>query len=411
MREKWVPLQVILAAGPDSPYYNEKDKAGSLYNEGWALTHMLVLSNAYRPKSGQLLRAMSANKDSAAVLWETYGKTVPQIETELESYMRRDTFQGLLVPAKLDKVSDDIPVETVTEFDTGLMLADLAYQPGKEKAYQAALKQLIALDPKRPEPYGGLGYLAVRAGNSAEAFDDFGKAFELGDRNPKFLLDYGRLLESRRPEQSVPVLKALLTLDADRVDVRLELAETQLRSGDPSAALATLAPLKKIGPHDSRRYFRIAVDAYMTSGDQANAEATARHFMDAAITDSDRAYAEILLSEASPRANAPVLRRAEPPEPAAAPRPPERPKLSSTGQFVELECRGNQARMIVETTAGRKRFLIEDPDKVLITGQGDWQMDMTCGPQKNRPRVEIGYEQPRAGQTGIDGNVRSLHFP
>jgi len=32
--EKWVPLDVILSAGHDSPYYNEKNKAGSLYNEG-----------------------------------------------------------------------------------------------------------------------------------------------------------------------------------------------------------------------------------------------------------------------------------------------------------------------------------------------------------------------------------------
>ena len=49
-REKWVPLAVILGAGHDSPYYNEKNKAGSLYNEGWALVHMLALNQEYRPK-------------------------------------------------------------------------------------------------------------------------------------------------------------------------------------------------------------------------------------------------------------------------------------------------------------------------------------------------------------------------
>ena len=48
--EKWVPLSVILSAGPDSPYYNEKNKAGSLYNEGWALVHMLQLSPEYVSK-------------------------------------------------------------------------------------------------------------------------------------------------------------------------------------------------------------------------------------------------------------------------------------------------------------------------------------------------------------------------
>jgi hypothetical protein len=48
-REKWVPLSAILAADSSSPYYNEKNKAGSLYNEGWALTHMLSLSLQYSP--------------------------------------------------------------------------------------------------------------------------------------------------------------------------------------------------------------------------------------------------------------------------------------------------------------------------------------------------------------------------
>src|SRR5205807_7778571 len=47
-QEKWVPLSIILAADHNSPYYNEKNKVGSLYSEGWALTHMLMLSTPYR---------------------------------------------------------------------------------------------------------------------------------------------------------------------------------------------------------------------------------------------------------------------------------------------------------------------------------------------------------------------------
>ena len=46
---KWVPLETILTADIDSPYYNETNKAGSLYDEGWALTHMLELSPQSRP--------------------------------------------------------------------------------------------------------------------------------------------------------------------------------------------------------------------------------------------------------------------------------------------------------------------------------------------------------------------------
>ena len=34
-RSKWIPLSVILAADHDSPYYNEKNKASSFYDEAW----------------------------------------------------------------------------------------------------------------------------------------------------------------------------------------------------------------------------------------------------------------------------------------------------------------------------------------------------------------------------------------
>ena len=55
LRENWVPLATIVSANRDSPYYSEKSKAGSLYNEGWALTHMLELSRAYGARFPALL--------------------------------------------------------------------------------------------------------------------------------------------------------------------------------------------------------------------------------------------------------------------------------------------------------------------------------------------------------------------
>lgn len=420
LNEKWVPLEAILAADRDSPYYNEKDKAGSLYNEGWALTHMLCLRAEYRPKFGQLLRTISDGKSSAAALAELYGKTVPQIEADLHAYLRGSSFQGLLVAAKLDKVSGEIPVENMADFDTGLMLSDLMSRHGKESDRQAALQRLVAQDPKRPEPYRSLGYLAWAAGQNQEAEDQFAKAFERGDHGPKLLWDYGRLLESTNAEQAIPVLSELLSLDTERLDVRLELAEAQLHTGNATAALATLAALHKITPADSARYFRIAVYAHLMNGDAKDAELTARHFLDVAETDEDRAAAERLLRAATPRSEKPATTQAagDTGKPTlrhttpglAAPQPVRLPGRSAAGQFVDLQCSGNQARMVVETTEGRKVFLIEDPAKVIITGESDWQVDMTCGPQKKRAKVEVGYGPPGVNQTGLDGIVRSLAF-
>ncbi|MEI9971304.1 MAG: hypothetical protein WDO73_04200 [Ignavibacteriota bacterium] len=145
-----MPLEIILGAGLDSPYYNEKNKAGSLYNEGWALTHMLYFHAEYRAKFGQLVHSISSGKDSVAALAEVYGKTLGQVDKDLQSYLRgrylsrlpgyRETRQGIRRHS-----SGGSP-----RFRCRLMLADLLHRPGKEAEQQAALRRLIEQDPERP---------------------------------------------------------------------------------------------------------------------------------------------------------------------------------------------------------------------------------------------------------------------
>jgi Tfp pilus assembly protein PilF len=456
--EKWVPLATILAADEKSPYYNEKNKAGSLYNEGWALTHMLYLSAEYGPKSGQLLRSFAAGEESAAALLKIYGRSVEQIEKDLQGYLRGTTFRGVLVPAKLEKSSGEVPVEPLPDFDAQLVLADLLYSPGKEQAAaQAALERLVQQDPKRSEPYRGLGYIASSQGRREEATQQFGKAYERGDRDPRLLWDYGRLLLSNHGDEAIGVLSALLTQDAERMEVRLELADAQVRAHQAKEALETIRPIRKVTPAEAPRLFRIAAYAYLLNGDPKSAEESAKRALDFAKTDEDRAVAEQLVRAAAagnrigdvgpvatetagPVKNGavgpvettdarPQLRRVEPAaeskealnqEPAAdtnapprpeplrhAPPPPER--FSASGRFIGLDCRGKQARMTIETAAGKKVFLVDDPTKVAIISGSDGPVDFVCGTQKTPPKVEVGYEKPPANQA-VDGVVRTLAF-
>jgi tetratricopeptide (TPR) repeat protein len=422
LRDPWVPLGIILAADQNSPYYNEKNKAGSLYNEGWALTHMLYLRAEYRPLFGQFLRSISAGKDSAQVLQEVYGGTVPEIEKSLQAYLRGGSFQGVLFPAKLNKIAGEIPSEPLADFDVQLMYAELMTRPGKEAAQQELYESLVRQNPKRPEPYRGLGYLALHRSQPEEAIEQFGKAFARGDRDPKWLWDYGRLLELDHGEDAIRVLSELLSQEPGRMDVRLELAEAQARASQPKAALVTLAPIRSVKPEDAARFFRIAVYAYLQNGERGKAEAAAQHFLDIAKSDKDRSAAEQLVSQAAfPRPEPagrptafdigkPRLRHGE----AAAPprelvRRPETPS-SVSGRFVQLLCEGKQARMVIETAAGQKVFLIDDPGKVAITSGSHGPVDLVCGPQKKPVTVQIGYETPAIREPGVDGIVRTVAF-
>ena len=90
--DNWVPLSVILAADQNSPYYNEKNKAGSFYNEGWALTHMLSLSDEYRPKWKEFVAAVIKGRDAAEALSQIYGKPLAAIDQDLQYYIRGSRF-------------------------------------------------------------------------------------------------------------------------------------------------------------------------------------------------------------------------------------------------------------------------------------------------------------------------------
>ena len=394
-----MPLGAIVAADHNSPYYNEKSRAGSLYNEGWALTHMLELSNAYRPGFPKFFALVSTGTPTAEALNQAYGKSVDQVDQDLRQYLHGGSFQAAILPQKLESVKDDIPAEAASPFDVKLTLADLLNRPGKEQEARAAMEQLAAENPKRPEPFAALGYLAWRRKENDEALKDFGTAFALGGRDPGMLWDYGRLVRQGNAAESIRVLSELMAEQPARTEVRMELAATQLVSKQPAAAIETLDAVKRITPEEAPRLFLLLAHAHLDVGQKDEARASAQNLAKFAKTDADKAQATEILryldaaekgSTASPP---PMGRSVQGLVPLAK---------SIAGAFVELDCSGSAPKMVLETAEGKKVFLIDDPKKVL----GD-TLDLTCGPQ---PKVGVKVQFVPADQTGVDGLLRRIQL-
>jgi len=64
-QNQWLPLETLLAVDQNSPYYNERDRAGVFYAESWALIHMLNLSKPYRPEYGKFVTAIVSGLPAA----------------------------------------------------------------------------------------------------------------------------------------------------------------------------------------------------------------------------------------------------------------------------------------------------------------------------------------------------------
>jgi len=421
LRDKWVPLATILTATQDSPYYNEKNQAGSLYNQGWALTHMLALNPVYKPKFSEVLLAISGGRPSIDALEQTYSKPLRAIESDLLAYLRGGRFQGVLIPAKLEKVDDDLKAEPAGPFEVALLLIEVTDQPGREIDTRAALEKVIAQYPNRPEPYVDLAYLERRQKQFSDAYEHFAKAFELGSRDPRMLWDYGRLAGQADLSKSIQALTELLKLDSGRLDVRLELASVQLHSHAAKDALQTLASVKKVTPEDAPRLLSLLMHANLEAGDRDDARKAAEQLKKIAANADDRDRAEQILrfidgsrpgttmpapdSPAESGGHAPMLKRRDTaPESArpAALRP------SFTGRFLELQC-GAPARIVMETAEGKKVLLIDNPSNLTVNGDSGQTTDLACGPQK-RAKIRIEYDPTGESARGADGLARVIHF-
>lgn len=436
LRENWVPLATIVAADHDSPYYNEKNKAGSLYNEGWALTHMLDLSRQYRGRFGALLGEIQKGTPSQKAIEGIYGKPLEEVERDLQAYLRSSSLVGVLYPVKMQSEKTAV-AEPADMFDVKLALLDLANRPGRQAETRARLEELIRDDPKRPEPYVGLGYLEARSENRQEALNKFQKALDLGSRNSQMLWDYGRMAAQTDAPRAMLALTLLLTDQPGRTDVRLTLAQIEMNDKRPLQAIATLSSMKTVTPEDAPRLFRILAYADLERGNRPSSRINAQRWLDNTRDAEEKADATRLLryldaqdaaatqsagasaASAQPRSTdgdgggdngRPQLARAVPSpgfKPDGAPATLALPAVS--GILLELDCQGSNPRFVLQTESGRVSFVMDDPKNVQITGLPDTIIDMNCGPQK-KAAVRIQYVPSTAPSPGVMGIARAIHY-
>jgi predicted Zn-dependent protease len=171
--------------------------------------------------------------------------------------------------------------EPAPAFEVRLMLAELAQRRGQD--LKTELEALAAEQPNRPEPHVLYGYLLWRGGeNRPEAEREFAAAFASGDRSPKMLWDYGRMIETTQPQESAEVFRQLLALQPDRAEVSIELAAALLAGGQPVEAARVLTSMPRVlDSGDAPRYFAVAAFVALGLGDQDQARVLAGKLMDA----------------------------------------------------------------------------------------------------------------------------------
>jgi Flp pilus assembly protein TadD len=290
-----MPLKELFAVTRDSPDYNEGARQGIFYSESWLLTHYLMLGGnpAHKANFRQLTPLLRQGQPPEQAFTNALHTSLPAMEAELRRYLERGKFAPL-------ELTVSASLETARAFATrGLTPTEVCYRLGDELLHIGRLDtaesyflQARKLAPASPLAYEGLGLLAAKRGQAAEAVRWLSQAMPLGPLNflahytyarEKYLLtangprmhplgkeaaaeirselqrslalmpDFGpahhllgffEMVQREDIAAARQHLRKAIQLEPENQSYLLSLAQVQLAGNDPEAARHTLEPLR-----------------------------------------------------------------------------------------------------------------------------------------------------------------------
>lgn len=248
-QENWMRLGSLVRVGPTSSEYNEQDRASIFYAQSWLLAHMLMLGDGYADKFSTFVNVLSASGSSQVAFSDVYGKTLPEIEKEMNAYFRQSTIGGVAYNTGFQKVEVG-KAQSPTELEIDLTLAKLVELLGRSQEAEKRMEQLAATHRDAYEVDEALAYLEWRKGDRAAAVRHFQLALAHGATSWKTYWDYARSLASGEGDREplLPTLRKTLELKPDLTDARLLLGQELHRTHQYAEALAELRQIKSVDP-------------------------------------------------------------------------------------------------------------------------------------------------------------------
>jgi tetratricopeptide (TPR) repeat protein len=188
-----MPLTELFAVGHDSPQYNERDRQGMFYAESWLLTHFLMAGDnaGFKSRFGNFTVLLRAGQAPIAAFTNALNTTLPEVEAELRRYLQAGQFAAVQLALPADVTASLTPAtRNLVPVENYFRLGDELLRIGRDDVAEKYFTDAQKLAPAGPLPYEGLGVVAVRRGQSAEAIREFGEAIRRGSASYIAHYDY-----------------------------------------------------------------------------------------------------------------------------------------------------------------------------------------------------------------------------
>jgi len=458
LRDKILPLRTLFQVDQKSPYYNERDKQSVFYAESWALLHYLILGNNGQRAAliSPFIKLMDAGVPMEEAFQQTFQSTFEKMEKELREYVRHDRYPIVTGEFK-QKVTFDTEMQTapISDAEAQAYLGDLLLHSNRAES-ESYLQKALALDPGLEMANASLAMLRVRQGKLDEARQSLERAVSANSQNylihyyyayalsrqgmsdtqlvtsyptatvakmrqelqkaiqlrPDFpesyrLLAFVNLVDGSQLDESIALLKRVLTASPGRNDLLLMLAQVYLRKEDYKTSRQILERLSQNSSDNE-----VAQRARVLLGQVASIEehlaryrtAQEKPLANAAVgrernvaTESD---APMAVEERDPSF---YLREAL--------RKPAEGEKQIQGALVRVECDAKVVTLVIRTASGMLRLKaagFEDLDIVAFTT--DAGGEISCGPRKPENPVVVCYLPASDVRAKVDGKARSIEF-
>jgi tetratricopeptide (TPR) repeat protein len=274
----FIPFATLFAVNEQSPEYNEASRRGGFYTESWALVHYLISGNPERRRqASEYLRLVQAGTPPSQIFAKAFGADPAALEHELRAYIQKKLFDYTRLPIRAG-ASLAVDVKPMARADVLCHLGDLLANLGDDHASEAGehFRAALALQPDHGLALAGLGFLAERAGRTAEARSFYEKAAKLAPDDVRVQYLYANNLIADPGPDSLRTARAALTR---AVALRPDFGEAWARLGYTYQAEESLPPEAVQALETAHRLLPARMDvahnlslAYARTGQTARAE-------------------------------------------------------------------------------------------------------------------------------------------
>jgi thioredoxin-like negative regulator of GroEL len=303
-RSQLIPLEVLTAVDPRSPYYNDESKRPLFYAQSWLLMHYWIAADEgkRRPQFARFLGLMRQGVAQGDALRQAFGTDFAGMNKQLNEYLAAHALQlhrraGV---ARAVALSAPTPLSPAV---AQAWLSDLWINRGESARAEEALRAVAADGANEPEVLFRLGRIALERMRPDEAEKYFRGALATrpDDVRLRFFtaltlqINQAQRRSELSPQAAADEMVELLTPvvgKADFPEASRLLVEARLMRNDPPGELIPAVEQARARNPQSREFDLLLADLYERDERWNDAEKMLREIIARAQTPEQRRQAE-----------------------------------------------------------------------------------------------------------------------